>query len=151
MYFVAEIESTFCLHHCSDTGDGDDCTWEDEDEDERNQCVFRAYESLGCGSFGVVYRGLYPNGYNVAIKKYPAPSQDEHDLWAELARFEMRILSTCRHKNIVRCIISFFQDGSLYTITEFVFDGSLTTLVNFLKRFPENVIRRHAVDILRGL
>ncbi|RNF17150.1 putative protein kinase [Trypanosoma conorhini] len=154
MYSAAELDSEFAPHHCSGADDIASYTWghnDDSNKAKKGKHVFYVYEPLGRGSFGVVYRGLHPNGYIVAVKAYPVTEQDANNVRTQIARSEIKMLSSCRHKNIVRYITSFYQAEHFYTITEFVSGGSLTALVNTFQRLPHNAIRRYTGDILRGL
>ncbi|KAF5225622.1 hypothetical protein ECC02_001386 [Trypanosoma cruzi] len=118
---------------------------------EGSKYVFDVYEPLGRGTFSTVYRGLHPNGNIVAVKKYPFRDRGENNSWAQSVRFEIEMLSSLRHKNVVRYISSFFQDEYLYIIAEFVSGGSLSAIVRTFRRLPYNTIRRYTGDILRGL
>ncbi|CAM0901611.1 unnamed protein product [Alopecurus aequalis] len=52
---------------------------------------------LGEGGFGVIYKGVLPNGEMIAVKKY---------VWSLQMQFESEVyhLMTLKHPNIVRCI-----------------------------------------------
>jgi interleukin-1 receptor-associated kinase 1/coatomer subunit beta' len=61
---------------------------------------FAVEQKIGSGGYGVVYKGVHPNGQEVAVKKlHHMPGLDEDQFQNEL-----RILTGIRHPNIVQLV-----------------------------------------------
>ncbi|KAK8475082.1 hypothetical protein V6N11_062176 [Hibiscus sabdariffa] len=104
---------------------------------------------LGSGTYGAVYHGKW-KGSDVAIKRIKAscfagrPSERERliaDFWKEAL-----ILSSLHHPNVVSFygIVRDGPDGSLATVTEFMFNGSLK---QFLRKKDRTIDRRKRLII----
>ncbi|BFG29152.1 hypothetical protein CerSpe_154260 [Prunus speciosa] len=83
---------------------------------------FSEGEKLGEGGSGVVYKGyiIYPKSY-VAVKKISRGPKHGIDEYAA----QLRIISQCRHRNLVQLIGWCHEKGELLLVYEFVPNGSL--------------------------
>lgn len=121
--------------------------------------------TLGAGGFGIVYRASARGGKSVAIKElFPdkARRQSVFGLWtrkavkptrgwAELerqARDEFRTVRTLKHRNIVRVIELFGENGTLYLVMELL-DGE--TLHDRLCVKPDGLAEPEALRIAASL
>ncbi|KEG09103.1 putative protein kinase [Trypanosoma grayi] len=150
VFSEADFDGDTSFHQSNYMNESSVCSRE-YGENNEGRAEFDIYEPLGKGSFGIVYRGLHPDGNIVAIKEYPFPDMDENDPRIQSSRSEIEMLAGFHHENIVRYINSCFQNGALYIITEFVSGGSLSALVKTFQCLPRDTIRRYTGDILRGL
>lgn len=76
---------------------------------------------IGCGGFGTVFLGIFPNGYKVAVKVL----KNADDLTQKQFETELNSLSQFRHKNIV-LLLGYSVDGpNKCLVYEYMTNGSL--------------------------
>ncbi|XP_052301298.1 G-type lectin S-receptor-like serine/threonine-protein kinase At1g11410 isoform X30 [Populus trichocarpa] len=111
---------------------------------------FAPANKLGQGGFGSVYKGLLPNGMEVAIKRLSRSSGQG----AEEFKNEVMVIAMLQHRNLVKLLGYCTQDGEQMLIYEylpnksldsFLFDESRRLLLDWRKRF--DII----VGIARGI
>lgn len=117
---------------------------------------FSADNLIGRGGFGIVYRGVLPDGSLVAVKKVLDPYMEGSD---EEFRNEVEIISNLRHRNLVPlrgCCISdddIDEGRQRFLVYDFMPNGSLEQYIfgngNVNLSWPQrkNVI----LDVAKGL
>lgn len=76
---------------------------------------------IGCGGFGTVFLGVFPNGYKVAVKVL----KNADDLTQKQFETELNSLTKFRHKNIV-LLLGYSVDGpNKCLVYEYMINGSL--------------------------
>lgn len=117
---------------------------------------WNAYNILGKGGFGIVYRGTWKNT-DVAIKriqKRGADSDESHILQLQQSLREIKILNSYRHENILP-LYAYSLDGKIpCLIYQLMKNGSLEDRLSLKhKSQPLSWIQRHEIakGIARGL
>ncbi|CAA2993777.1 receptor-like serine threonine- kinase SD1-8 isoform X1 [Olea europaea subsp. europaea] len=101
---------------------------------------FSDIHKLGRGGFGPVYKGMFPGGQEIAVKRLSSCSlqginefQNEIVLIAKLQhRNLVRLLGYCMKENEKILLYEYMPNKSL---DAFIFDKELCTLLNWKKRF----------------
>ncbi|XP_037449553.1 G2-specific protein kinase nimA-like [Triticum dicoccoides] len=112
---------------------------------------FSAERKIGQGGFGEVYKGLLPNGINVAVKRMHV---DAHTVDDRLFRREIISLMTINHQNVVR-FLGFCSNTHYMTIKEagsgeIIFVNVRERLL-CLEYISNGSLDKHITDELRGL
>ncbi|KAF5474680.1 hypothetical protein F2P56_006560 [Juglans regia] len=100
---------------------------------------FSAANKLGEGGFGIVYKGVLPNGHEIAVKRLSKASQ-QGDLEF---KNEVELVATLQHRNLVR-LLGFCLEGKerllVYefvpnaSLEKFIFDPNKSALMNWEMR-----------------
>ena len=114
---------------------------------------FYAYQQIGKGSFGMVYKGI-KNGTLYAIKRLKKGQNAENNL-----KNEIGILKVLKHRNIINFVEAITSTNHHYIITEFCNGGTLTQcLIKYIqinkRAFPEGIVQhlmRQIVDAIKYL
>ena len=152
----AKTDAAAVAATCGDGGGGGDgvCS-----EEELQACTTGVM--LGKGSFARVVLGLLPSGRYVAVKQIPLVDEDVGEggggggLTALLAdaRKEIQLMTTVRHRNIVSCLGSWYDEEqrvfSLYM--EYVGGKTLAELCIAFKGLPDEVAREYMAQIVAGV
>ncbi|XP_021766713.1 probable leucine-rich repeat receptor-like protein kinase At5g49770 isoform X1 [Chenopodium quinoa] len=91
--------------------------------DELKKCTntFSQRNEIGSGGYGKVYKGVLPDGQNVAIKRAQQGSmQGGHEF-----KTEIELLSRVHHKNLVGLLGFCFEQGEQMLVYEYMPNGSL--------------------------
>ncbi|KAF7076755.1 hypothetical protein CFC21_081367 [Triticum aestivum] len=112
---------------------------------------FSAERKIGQGGFGEVYKGLLPNGINVAVKRMHV---DAHTVDDRLFRREIISPMTINHQNVVR-FLGFCSNTHYMTIKEagsgeIIFVNVRERLL-CLEYISNGSLDKHITDELRGL
>jgi serine/threonine protein kinase len=96
---------------------------------------------LGEGSFGVVYKGIFANGVEVAIKQLLVKTQKNIDEFLN----EVVIISGVKHRNLVKLKGCCLRDNKRLLVYEYLENGDLANLLfgeffNFDKYFHTLII-----------
>ncbi|PRQ20742.1 putative protein kinase RLK-Pelle-DLSV family [Rosa chinensis] len=111
---------------------------------------FSITNKLGQGGFGPVYKGMLPEGMEIAVKRLSSSSRQG----VEEFKNEMRLISNLQHKNLVRMMGCCVKEDEKLLIYEFMANKSLDTflydptkraMLNWATRF--NIIQ----GVARGL
>nr|XP_018685477.1 PREDICTED: cysteine-rich receptor-like protein kinase 6 [Musa acuminata subsp. malaccensis] len=86
-------------------------------------CNFSDENKLGEGGFGAVYKGLLPDGREIAVKKLLASEQGLGELKNELV-----LVAKLQHRNLVRFLGVCFEEEKML-VYEYVPNGSLDKLM----------------------
>ncbi|KAJ8466899.1 hypothetical protein OPV22_029451 [Ensete ventricosum] len=86
-------------------------------------CNFSDENKLGEGGFGAVYKGLLPDGREIAVKKLLASEQGLGELKNELV-----LVAKLQHRNLVRLLGVCFEEEKML-VYEYVPNGSLDKLM----------------------
>ncbi|XP_060172264.1 G-type lectin S-receptor-like serine/threonine-protein kinase At4g03230 isoform X2 [Lycium barbarum] len=101
---------------------------------------FSDANKLGQGGFGPVYKGLFPGGIEIAVKRLLSHSGQGIDEFKN----EVTLIAKLQHRNLVRllgCCINATEQILLYeympnkSLDTFIFDGSLCQLLDWKKRY----------------
>lgn len=117
--------------------------------DEDPELTWALVGELGDGSFSKVYKAEHrPSGRLAAAKICELKNEEElQDL-----NVEIDILSTCRHRNIVELIESYYYDSKLWMLIEFCEGGAVDGIMNELEKpLTEPQIRYICHEICQGL
>ncbi|KAJ4748284.1 Protein kinase [Rhynchospora pubera] len=117
---------------------------------------FSAANLIGRGGFGVVYKGILPDGSHVAVKKVLDPYMEGSD---EEFRNEVEIISNLRHRNLVPlrgCCISdddIDEGKQWFLVYDFMPNGSLEQYIfgNKNKTLSWNQRKSVILDVAKGL
>ncbi|KAK3120687.1 hypothetical protein QOZ80_9AG0692060 [Eleusine coracana subsp. coracana] len=82
---------------------------------------FSSLNIIGTGGFGIVFKGVLPNGVDVAIKTY---SSDSNQGLPEFQR-ELQIMPKLHHVNIVKLLGCCIEGGNRILVYEYICNGSL--------------------------
>ncbi|EKG01970.1 protein kinase, putative [Trypanosoma cruzi] len=109
---------------------------------------FEFEKTLGTGAFSKVLVARYiPNGMRYAVKLISkrkiltAPSDEERNRMAEVARRETRMLLMCKHPNIVRFLASMQTPDDLMYVTELCDGGELLHAITSRQKLPLDAAR----------
>ncbi|KAI9074079.1 hypothetical protein K1719_043971 [Acacia pycnantha] len=84
--------------------------------------MFSAYNILGEGGYGQVYKGVLPNGQEVAVKRLSADSRQSV---VEEFKNHVEVLDKLQHKNLVRFLGFCAQERERILVYEYMANGSL--------------------------
>ncbi|XP_050212578.1 cysteine-rich receptor-like protein kinase 10 isoform X2 [Mercurialis annua] len=86
---------------------------------------FSESNRLGLGSFGTVYKGVLPDGKEIAVKRLSRKS------WQGLEEFknEIKLIAKLQHRNLVRLLGCGFEGEEKLLIYEFMHNQSLDLLI----------------------
>ncbi|XP_038975168.1 cysteine-rich receptor-like protein kinase 6 isoform X2 [Phoenix dactylifera] len=111
---------------------------------------FSEENKLGEGGFGAVYKGLLPDGREIAVKKLSTSSSQG---FGEL-RNELVLVDKLQHRNLVRLLGVCLEEQEKLLVYEYVPNRSLDTILfDCIKREQLNWGRRYKIigGIARGL
>ena len=116
---------------------------------ELNAEDIHVFEEIGRGSFGVVHKAQL-HGMEVAVKKLAAAAPPAlQQIAARMLRREVKTLSRCRHKNVVRLIGACSFPPML--VLEYASKGTLRELLVSHKyenvEFPSSL----KIELVRGI
>ncbi|KAI9076970.1 hypothetical protein K1719_041046 [Acacia pycnantha] len=83
--------------------------------------MFSSYNKIGHGAYGPVYKGMLPNGQEIAVKRLSRYS----GLGAEQFKNEIEVLARLQHKNLVRLLGFCVQKRERIVVYEYMANGSL--------------------------
>ncbi|XP_052301292.1 G-type lectin S-receptor-like serine/threonine-protein kinase RKS1 isoform X23 [Populus trichocarpa] len=86
---------------------------------------FAPANKLGQGGFGSVYKGLLPNGMEVAIKRLSRSSRQG----TEEFKNEVMVIAMLQHRNLVKLLGYCTQDGEQILIYEYLPNKSLDSIL----------------------
>ena len=99
---------------------------------------------VGHGAAGTVYKAIDLWTANfVAIKAIPSTNTIE----IQSIQSEIKLLQKLKHPNIVRYQDSFFENGHLLIVTEFVENGSLQSIVKKFGKLQESLIFYYVIQV----
>lgn len=114
--------------------------------------VFKDVVKIGEGSSGSVYRAFDPKrNVPVAIKRVEPKSEEDLTLF----KFEVAVMSSAFHHNLIKCYDSYKLDENLFVVMELADAGSLTDVLYFLNdrklHLNEPEIAYVCREVLQGL
>ncbi|CDF38569.1 Serine/threonine protein kinase [Chondrus crispus] len=113
---------------------------------------FKDVVKIGEGSSGSVYRAFDPKrNVPVAVKRVVPKSQEDLSLF----KFEVAVMSSAFHHNLIKCYDSYKLDENLFIVMELADAGSLTDVLYFLNdrklHLNEPEIAYVCREVLQGL
>ncbi|KAF6146416.1 hypothetical protein GIB67_024065 [Kingdonia uniflora] len=104
---------------------------------------------LGSGGFGIVYKGKYPNGVELAVKVLNSSATEEVK---EQFMAEVRTIGRTYHKNLVR-LYGFCFDANLKALVyEYMENGSLDSILFYKNKSIEwEKLHKIAIGAAKGL
>lgn len=111
---------------------------------------------IGMGTFGLVWKADVLDGphrgQSVAIKIVDLEQFEDNNI--DEMRKEIAVMSTCKHKNVVSCLVSFIENTDLWLVMPILSAGSCLDVLKF--NFPmgirdEAVIATIIKETLDGL
>jgi serine/threonine protein kinase len=119
---------------------------------------FEFERTLGIGAFSKVLVARYiPDGKRYAVKIIAkrqilnAPSEEEKNRLAEVARREMRMLLMCDHPSIVRFHASMQTSDDLMYVTELCEGGELLDAIKRKGTIPLKAARQIAAELISAI
>ncbi|KAL7111230.1 hypothetical protein ACP275_05G075300 [Erythranthe tilingii] len=112
---------------------------------------FSESNKLGEGGFGVVYKGIFQNGQEIAVKRLSRSSSGKGDLEF---KNEVLVVAKLQHKNLVRLLGFALEGKERLLVYELVQNASLDRFIfDPIKRFYFDWEKRYKVivGIARGL
>lgn len=108
-------------------------------------------ESLGKGSFGMVYQCMNEMGNLYAIKCIQINPECRNSM--DDLMHEIKLMRNLDHPNIVKYIGASIDEtiGQLYIVQEWASGGSIAQLLKRYGPFSESVVRNYTRQILHGL
>jgi len=111
---------------------------------------------IGMGTFGLVWKadvldGVH-RGQNVAVKIVDLEQIEDNSI--DDMRKEIAVMSTCKHKNVVSCLVSFIEGTDLWLLMPILSAGSVLDVLklNFQSGITdESVIATIMLETLNGL
>eukprot|EP01102_Stenamoeba_stenopodia_P001732 TRINITY_DN11577_c0_g1_i1.p1 TRINITY_DN11577_c0_g1~~TRINITY_DN11577_c0_g1_i1.p1 ORF type:complete len:544 (-),score=97.72 TRINITY_DN11577_c0_g1_i1:149-1567(-) len=103
---------------------------------------------LGEGAYGQVFSARHKDtGFVVAVKSMIMNPKLKKGIEKEI-----KILSRCRHSNIVQYYGSYFKQGNIYVIMEFCIAGSALDYQKIINRpFTEHEVSAFFTEVIKGL
>lgn len=100
---------------------------------------------IGMGTFGLVWKadvleGLH-RGEHVAIKIVDLEQFEDNSI--DEMRKEIAIMSTCKHKNVVSCLVSFIEATDLWLVMPILSAGSCLDVLKL--NFPAGIYDEHVI------
>ena len=100
---------------------------------------YRLAIPIGMGSFGLVWKAEVIKegwqGRNVAIKIIDLEQFQDNSI--DEIRKEISIMSTCQHKNVVSCYVSFIEGTDLWLVMPILSAGSCSDILKL--NFPQGI------------
>eukprot|EP00347_Sterkiella_histriomuscorum_P020913 403335979 len=100
---------------------------------------YRLAIPIGMGSFGLVWKAEVLkegfDGRNVAIKIIDLEQFQDNSI--DEIRKEISVMSTCQHKNVVSCYVSFIEGTDLWLVMPILSAGSCSDILKL--NFPQGV------------
>jgi serine/threonine protein kinase len=106
-------------------------------------------ELLGSGVSGQVF--LFQHKLTkkpFAVKVVPLKNDEKMKTSIET---EVKLLHNCASANIIRCHASYFENGAINIVLEFMDKGTLLDIMKKVKKIPEEILGMISLQILRGL
>jgi mitogen-activated protein kinase kinase 1 len=73
------------------------------------------------------------------------------DKLKQLIETEVKVLHECHCDHIVRCYASYFNEGTINIVLEYMNKGTLADVLKKVKKIPEEILGLIAYQILKGL
>ena len=105
--------------------------------------------NLGSGASGDVYLVEDTQTHKkLALKtvKYTDEKKVEQQL-----ETEVKLSSLLKHENIIRCYATYFLEGTINFVMEYMDKGTLADLIKKVKKIPENIIGIITYQVVKGL
>ncbi|GLT64226.1 hypothetical protein SLA2020_367320 [Shorea laevis] len=111
---------------------------------------FSAANKLGEGGFGAVYKGRFPNGQEIAVKRLSREFEQGNPEFKK----EVVLIAMLQHRNLVKLLGFCLEGNERLLVYEFVLNASLDHFIfDQIKRAQLNWERRYKIieGIARGL
>lgn len=115
-----------------------DASWDD----------FTRIRTLGKGAFGRVLLVRYRDTEKYYAMKVLSKLDVVKSRQIDNAISEKRILAACNIDQLIKLIYSFKDNSYLYMVMEFVVGGELFALLRNMRRFPDEMVKFYAAQVL---
>jgi mitogen-activated protein kinase kinase 1 len=106
-------------------------------------------ELLGSGVSGQVFRYKHKsNMKQFAVKVVPLKKDEKMKANIET---EVKTLHNCKCPHIIKCYASYFENGAINIVLEFMDKGTLLDVLKRVKKIPEEILGIISHQILTGL
>ena len=110
------------------------------------------HDVVGKGGFSTVYRAFDTTaGSQVALKVIPLSKKQEAASDAMNLTFEVEILSTLKHPNVVEYIEASKEKNNFIIVTELIEGGSLLSILDNMGSLDESLVAKYIYQTLAGL
>eukprot|EP00039_Didymoeca_costata_P008359 m.110924 g.110924 ORF g.110924 m.110924 type:complete len:513 (+) comp14052_c0_seq2:396-1934(+) len=110
--------------------------------------VFMLQESIGEGSYGVVYKSIHSSsGTVVAVKRMLINPNETSTKDIQQTIKEICILQQCKHPNVVKYFASYFKEQELWIVMEYCGAGSVADILRVL---DDTMTEAHMSAVLEG-
>jgi serine/threonine protein kinase len=105
---------------------------------------------LGAGAFGSVTKVVNKNtNATYAMKKVTLEKSEQNKPKTIIAEF--KALYECHSDNIIKMYDTFYRDGNIFMLIEYMDCGSLEDVIRYCKNIPESILSKMAAQILKGM
>jgi serine/threonine protein kinase len=112
---------------------------------------FTFISQLGVGSFGKVYKVVKKSEKEEFALKVLSKKQLESLKLVDQFKNEIKILSNCDHKNIIKLYGLFEDEMYIYMLMELARGGTLFSKMKKEKRLSEEMVRKYMTDIIEAV
>ena len=105
--------------------------------------------NLGSGASGDVYLVEDTQTHKkLALKTVKYTNEEKVEQQLET---EVKLSSLLKHENIIRCYATYFLEGTINFVMEYMDKGTLADLIKKVKKIPENIIGIITYQVVKGL
>ena len=105
--------------------------------------------NLGSGASGDVYLVQDSQTHKkLALKTVKYSNEEKVEQQLET---EVKLSSMLKHENIIRCYATYFLDGTINFVMEYMDKGTLADLIKKVKKIPEDIVGIITYQVVKGL
>ncbi|KAG2469206.1 mitogen-activated protein kinase kinase kinase 10 [Polypterus senegalus] len=113
-------------------------------------CELKLEEIIGAGGFGKVYKGIWRDEEEVAVKAARQDPDEDISVTAENVRQEAKLFWMLRHSNIISLKGVCLKEPNLCLVMEYARGGALNRALSG-RKVPPRVLVNWAVQIAKGM
>lgn len=105
---------------------------------------------MGSGAFGSVTKVIHQATKKVyAMKKVTLEKSEQNKEKIIIAEF--KALYECHSENIITMYETFYREGNIYMLIEYMDCGSLEDIMKYCQAIPEQILSKISAQILKGM